>query len=97
LFAGYTKESATGEGLQQFIVDDATWWVDRDGMSIDQEKRLKRILKDIRPWVANSVTEMRHCSPRLIQHIPHAKPDTQWKRWRGKKQISEKEIGKILQ
>jgi hypothetical protein len=64
-------------------------------MSIDQEKRLKRILRDIRPWVANSVTEMRHCSPSLIQHILHPKPDVQWKWWRGKKQLLDKEMGFI--
>jgi hypothetical protein len=44
LFAGYTKESAAEEGLQEFEIDDVIWWVDKDGMSIYQEKRLKRIL-----------------------------------------------------
>jgi hypothetical protein len=38
---------------------------------------------------------MRHCSPSLIQHILHPQPDAQWKRWRRKKQFSEKEMGFI--
>jgi len=92
LFAGYSQQSAAEEGLVPFPVDDVTWWVDRDGLSPDQIDRLVRILRDIRPWVALDVSEMRHCSRDLIQHHLHPKPDAKWKRWRGRKSFSPKEM-----
>jgi transcriptional regulator of met regulon len=57
----YIKETAVEEGLQAFQVDDITWCVNMEGLSIAQKIRLKRILQNIRPWAANSVSEMRHC------------------------------------
>jgi len=38
LFAGYTKETASEEGFAEFVVDDITWWVCLEGISVAQEK-----------------------------------------------------------
>jgi hypothetical protein len=95
LFAGYNQTSALEEGLHPFEVGDVTWWVDTDGMSEVQRLRLHRILSEVRPWVARGVDEMRHCAPELIQHNLHPKPDARWRRWRGRKAFSPKEMSWI--
>jgi hypothetical protein len=61
-------------------------------MSTDQENQLQHILRDIHSCVATSVSEMRHCSQDLIQHILHSKPDAKWQQWRRRNQFLEKEM-----
>jgi hypothetical protein len=51
------------EGLKPYIVDDVTWWLDIDRVSISPQDSQAN-LKDVRPWVATLVGQMKHCSPR---------------------------------
>jgi hypothetical protein len=44
LFAGYTRETASEEGLTEFIMDDIIWWVCLEGVSTVQKNRLRDIL-----------------------------------------------------
>jgi hypothetical protein len=55
------------EGLKPYIVDDVTWWVDIDRISISPQDSQAN-LKDVRPWVATLIGQMKHCSPQSIQH-----------------------------
>jgi hypothetical protein len=78
LFAGYTKETASEEGLIAFVVDDITWWVCLEDISTTQEKRLRDIQRRNRLFVATSVYEMRHCPPETVVHDLIPKENVVW-------------------
>ena len=79
VFVGYTPESAQEEELEAFVVDDITWWVCTKDMTRAHKDRLTRILREYRPWIAQSVDEMRHCSPELAYHRLEPRPDAKWR------------------
>jgi hypothetical protein len=102
-FAGYTEETAALEGLDPFVVDDVTWWVCVDGVTESQKLRLRNILQRFRPWVAQSLDEMRHCSPDLITHDLIPREGAVWQFAGRRKQFSPLEmtwirsyLGKLL-
>ena len=92
LFAGYTKETASEEGLTEFVVDDITWWVCLEGVSEAQQRRLKDILCRNRPYVATSVHEMWHCSPETVVHDLIPKEDAVWQIAKKRRQFAPLEM-----
>ena len=92
LFAGYTRETASEEGLTEFIVDDITWWVCLEGVSTAQRNRLRNILRKNRPYVATSVHEMRHCSPETIAHDLIPKDNAVWQIAKKRRQFAPLEM-----
>jgi len=92
LFAGYTKETASEEGLTEFVVDDITWWVCLEGVSEAQQRQLEDILRRNRPYIATSMYEMRHCSPETIVHDLIPKEDAVWQIAKKRRQFAPLEI-----
>jgi hypothetical protein len=78
LFACYTKETVAEQGLTEFAVDDITWWVCLEDVSIAQEKRPRDIRRKNRPYVATSVHEMRYYSPETVVHNLIPKENAVW-------------------
>jgi len=92
LFAGYTKETASEEGLTEFVVDDITWWVCLECVSEAQQRRLKDILRRNRPYVATSVHEIRHCSPETVVHDLIPTEDAVWQIAKKRRQFAPLEM-----